>query len=88
MSLEERVKKIIEENLEEKAEITLETDLRDGLNLDSFAMVLIVNALEEEFGITIDDQSFREIHTVSDIVQALKQRCPELQESQPERKMS
>ena len=80
MTLEERVIKIIEENLEEKAEFNVNTDLRNELGLDSFAMVIIVNALEDEFGISIEDQHFRGITNVVDIVKALKQYCPDLKE--------
>ena len=81
MTLEDRVMKIIEENLEEKTEIKADTDLRNELALDSFAMAIIVNALEDEFGITIDDQDFRDINNVVDIVKALKQYCPDLKEA-------
>ena len=81
MTLEERVIKIIEENLEEKAEVTATTDLRNELGLDSFAMVIIVNALEDEFGISIEDQHYRGINNVKDLVKALKEYCPDLKES-------
>lgn len=81
MTLEERVIKIIEENLEKKAKVEIGTDLRNGLGLDSFAMVIIVNALEDEFGISIEDQHYKGINNVADIVKALKQYCPELKES-------
>ncbi|MCD4779023.1 MAG: acyl carrier protein [Candidatus Omnitrophica bacterium] len=73
--------KIIEENLEEKVEFNANTDLRDELGLDSFAMVIIVNALEDEFGISIDAQDYRDINNVVDIVKSLKQYCPDLKES-------
>ncbi|MFC1806872.1 acyl carrier protein [Candidatus Omnitrophota bacterium] len=81
MTLEERVIKIIEENLEEKAKVTADIDLRNELGLDSFAMVIIVNALEDEFGINIEDQHYRGIKNVKDIVKALKEYCPDLRGS-------
>ena len=81
MTLEYRVMKIIEENLEEKVEFNANTDLRDELGLDSFAMVIIVNVLEDEFGISIDAQDYRDINNVVDIVKSLKQYCPDLKES-------
>lgn len=81
MPLEERVIKIIEENLEEKAEFNANTDLRNELGLDSFAMVIIVNALEDEFGISIEDQHYRGITNAADIVKALEHYRPDLKES-------
>lgn len=81
MGLEDRIMTIIEDNLEEKTKITLDTDLRNDLGLDSFAMIIIVNALEDEFGITIDEKDFKDIKNVVDIVKGLKQRFPHLKES-------
>ena len=81
MSLEERVIRTIEENLEKKAKVTLNTDLRNDLSLDSFARVIIMNALEDEFGITIQDKEFNGINTVADIVKGLREHCPDLKES-------
>ncbi len=81
MTLEERVLNVIEENLEEKAEFNVNTDLRDELGLDSFAMVIIVNALEDEFNISIEDQHYREIKNAKDIVNALREYCPDLKEA-------
>jgi len=81
MILEQRVMKIIEENLEEKVPFNSTTDLRHELGLDSFAMVIIVNALEDEFGISIEEQDYRSIANVVDIVEALENYCPDLKES-------
>lgn len=81
MTLEERVIKTIEDNLEKKAKVTPDTDLRNDLGLDSFAMIIIVNALEDEFGITIDEKDFKDIKNVVDIVKGLKQHFPHLKES-------
>lgn len=81
MTLEERVIKIISENMEGKANFDANTDLRNDLGLDSFAMVIIVNALEDEFNISIEDQHYKEIKNVKDIVKALETYCPELKET-------
>ncbi|MDP2924466.1 MAG: acyl carrier protein [Candidatus Omnitrophota bacterium] len=81
MSLGDRAIKAIEENLEKKAKVTLNTDLRNDLGLDSFGMVIIINALEDEFGITIHEKEFNGINTVVDIVNGLRQHYPELKES-------
>ncbi len=81
MTLEERVIKTIEDNLEKKAKVTPNTDLRNDLGLDSFAMVILINALEDEFGITIDERNFNGINNVIDIVNGLKQHYPDIKES-------
>jgi len=77
LTLEERVIKAIEDNLEKKAKVTATMDLRNDLGLDSFAMLMIVNALEDEFGISIDERNLNGVNTVVDIVNGLKQHYPE-----------
>lgn len=77
MTLEERVIKTIEDNLEKKAKVTATMDLRNDLGLDSFAMLMVVNALEDEFGISIDERNLNGVNTVVDIVNGLKQHYPE-----------
>lgn len=81
MSLEERVIKTIEDNLEKKEKVGLNTDLRNDLGLDSFARVIIINALEDEFGITIPDYEFKNINTIAEIVKDLREHFPDLKES-------
>ena len=78
MTLEERVIKAIEENLEKKEKITLHTDLRNDLGLDSFAMVILINGIEDEFGITIEERDFNGINNALDIANGLKQHYPEI----------
>jgi acyl carrier protein len=81
VSLEERVIKTIEDNLEKKEKVGLNTDLRNDLGLDSFARVIIINALEDEFGITIPDYEFKNINTIAEIVKDLREHFPDLKES-------
>jgi acyl carrier protein len=81
VNLEDRVIAIIEKNIEKPTKITRDTDLRNDLGLDSFAMIIIINALEDEFGVTIDENDFKSINNVVDIANGLKQRFPELKES-------
>jgi acyl carrier protein len=80
VTLEDRIIKTIEANLEQKARIAPDTNLRQDLGLDSFAMVIVINALEDEFSITINDQEFRGINNVVDIADALKRHYPEIKE--------
>lgn len=82
MSLQDRVIRTIEKNLEgkERSTITPATDLRHDLGVDSFAMLIIINALEDEFSITIEEKDFIGIAHVADIVERLQQHYPDLKE--------
>ena len=80
MNLEKKIIKIIEENLEEEFDVTLKTNLRDDLNIDSLSTLMIITALEDEFSITIKDTDFAEIKRVEDIIKLLKEIHPELGE--------
>lgn len=82
MSLEEKVVSIISRNIEKKKKdaVSLSSDLVSDLGADSLAVIMIIQALEDEFGISIDDEDFKKIKTVRDIVENLKIRYPALLE--------
>lgn len=64
-SIEERVKKIIVENLEvSEDEVTLDASFVDDLGADSLDTVELVMALEEEFDTEIPDEEAEKITTV------------------------
>jgi acyl carrier protein len=72
--------KIIEELLEasesslDASEIEAETNLRDDLGLDSLQAVTVVMALEQEFGIEVDDEEIDGLQTVGDILELLARK--------------
>ena len=72
MELEQKVVDLIRSNIEKKYAVTPESDLRQDLEVDSFGTIMIVNALEDEFGITVEEADIKGLVTVSDIVQLLK----------------
>ena len=73
MSIEERVKKIIVEQLGVKEEdVKPEASFVEDLGADSLDTVELVMALEEEFDIEIPDEKAAEIKTVQDIVDYIK----------------
>lgn len=72
MDIEAKVFSIIENNIEKKQEIALNSKLIEDLGIDSFGMLMVITALEEEFLITIKEEDFAKIKTVSDIVLKLK----------------
>ncbi len=72
-TLEERVKKIIVEQLGvEEAEVTPAASFVDDLGADSLDTVELVMAFEEEFGIEIPDQEAEKIKSVGDVHNYLK----------------
>lgn len=80
MNLQEKVITIIKQNTENRAEVRLDSDLRKELGVDSFEMLMITNAIEEEFGITIEIEVLGGIRTVDDILTELHSKHPELGE--------
>jgi len=68
-SLEERVKKIVVDQLGVKEEeVTLEASFVDDLGADSLDTVELVMALEEEFETEIPDEDAEKITTVQQAV--------------------
>lgn len=69
MSIEERVKKIIVEQLGVKEEdVKLEASFVEDLGADSLDTVELVMALEEEFDIEIPDEEAEKITTVQSAI--------------------
>ena len=68
-SVEERVRKIVVEQLGVKEEeVSLESSFVDDLGADSLDTVELVMALEEEFETEIPDEDAEKIKTVRDAV--------------------
>ena len=74
MDLNEKVISIILENAEKQIEVNEKTNLREELNLDSFSAMMIINALEDEYNISIEESAFDNFVTVKDIVDFLKEK--------------
>ncbi len=69
----EKVAEIIAKELNAKKEsIKMETRLVEDLGADSLDAVEIMFALEEEFGIEIDDDAASTIKTVGDLVKYIE----------------
>ena len=70
MALDEKVKKIIVEQLGVNPEqVTIEASFIDDLGADSLDTVELVMALEEEFDIEIPDEDAEKITTVGDAIE-------------------
>ncbi len=68
-----KVKKIIAEtlNLKDAEKVTLEAHLVNDLGADSLDAVDIIMGIEDEFGISVDDEKIQSIKTVADLVNAI-----------------
>ena len=75
-NLEERVKKIITEQLAVDAgEVTPQAQFVQDLGADSLDTVELVMALEEEFDIEIPDEDAEKIKTVGEAVSYIKEKA-------------
>ena len=72
MSIGKRVIDIVSKNIEKGHEVTLSANLVEDLGVDSFGVLMIITALEDEFGITVDEEDFKDIITVRNIVEQVK----------------
>ena len=71
----EKMREIIAENLScELDKVTMEADLADDLGADSLAAVELSMALEDEFGVAIDDEDLPKLKTVGDLVNYISAR--------------
>ena len=69
----EKVKEIIVETLSCDADkVTPEARLAEDLEADSLAAVELSMALEEEFGVTIEDEDLPRLKTVGDLYSYLE----------------
>ncbi len=76
MSVEERVKKIIVEQLGVNAEeVNAESAFVDDLGADSLDTVELVMAFEEEFDLEIPDEDAEKIGTVGDAIKYIDEHA-------------
>ena len=70
----EEVKEIIIDTLScEEDKVTLEANLFDDLGADPLDAVELNLALEEKFGVAIDEETMANIKTVADVVKYLEE---------------
>ena len=72
-NIEERVKKIVAEQLGAKEEdVTKDASFVDDLGADSLDTVELVMALEEEFGQEIPDEEAEKLQSVGDVIKYIE----------------
>lgn len=69
----EQVIQVVGETLDvaDGVELTEDTNLK-ALGADSFDLLELVTALEDEFGLTLDDDDVEKIATIGQVVDAIK----------------
>ena len=65
---------ILEQFMADEDAITMQTSFVDDLEADSLDLIELVMALEEEFGLSIEDQDVGDIKTVGDVVNYITER--------------
>jgi acyl carrier protein len=75
MSVEPRIKKIIEEQLGVEGDrIKPEASFIDDLGADSLDIVELVMAMEEEFDLEIPDEDAEKLRTVNDVTKYVQSK--------------
>lgn len=68
----EKVKEVIVETLNcDEALVTLEANLHDDLGADSLDSMEMIMALEEAFGVSVEEDKLADLKTVGDIMNYL-----------------
>ena len=68
-SVLEKIKEIVAEQLDvEPAEVKPEASFVDDLGADSLDLTELIMAMEDEFGMEIDDEEAQKLRTVQDVI--------------------
>ncbi|MFO8033305.1 MAG: acyl carrier protein [Desulfohalobiaceae bacterium] len=69
MALLEKIQEIVAEQLDVPQEqVTPEASFVDDLGADSLDLTELIMAMEDEFGIEIDDEEAQKLRTVQDVI--------------------
>ena len=73
--MEKEVFKLIADTLEvDEKKISLETDFLNDLDVESLDLVDLVTAFEDEYKVEIADKDVKDLHTVGDVINYIKER--------------
>ncbi|ACI19301.1 acyl carrier protein [Dictyoglomus thermophilum] len=71
----EKVKKIIVDQLRvDESLVTMDSNIQEDLGADSLDAVELIMALEEEFGIDVQDEEAENFKTVGDVVRYIEKK--------------
>lgn len=68
----ERLKAIIDQQFIYEGELNEQTRIINDLGADSFDIPVMVNAIEDEFGVTISDEELVKIRTIGDLMKIIQ----------------
>ncbi len=69
MSVLEKIKKIVAEQLDvDPEQVVSEASFVDDLGADSLDLTELIMAMEDEFGMEIDDEEAQKLRTVQDVI--------------------
>lgn len=71
MMTKEQFIELIKTELKENTLITLETNFKQLENYGSLSAVLVLQLVEDNFGIKINPRSFRSVNTINDLIGAI-----------------
>lgn len=77
MSTFERLVKVFNAVFEDEvdpAKVTPTAHLRDEIGINSIGMLYMAMALEEEFGVKFQNEDFRDIQTVADVIACVERK--------------
>jgi acyl carrier protein len=72
MTLKGKVIEVIRKNSENLESVSSDADLVKEVGIDSFGMIMIVNAIEDAFSISVEEEDITTIRTVDDITHLLR----------------
>jgi acyl carrier protein len=72
----DRIIELIREQLHiaENVPITEETSFQQDLRADSFELMELIMAVEDEYGIKVDDEDLEKFETVGDVLNYIKEK--------------
>lgn len=76
--MKEKFYKVIEEVLDDNiVELRNDILLREGLGIDSLRLVMLITAIEEEFGFEFDESDLNpdNINTIGDLFLLISRKC-------------
>lgn len=72
--LENMVFDILKTISQKKEPINLDTNLRDEMDFDSLTILMAMNELDDTFGIVINEEDFKDVTIVADVVRLLQEK--------------
>lgn len=70
-TIRDKVVELVSETLECEEDTLAEDSRFDDLGADSFDLLELVTAFEDEFGLTMNDDALQQIETIGDAVDAI-----------------